>query len=403
MLGFFRSKKEPKRTYLDHAGSTPMSPRALKALIGSASLFGNPSAIHKEGDQASHALQQARNRIATVMNAHSYEILFAGTGTESCNMAITGVVQASEVLPVSHVITTAIEHPAVLEPIRNLERKGRIRVTYLPVYENGIVKLKDLREALCEETVLVSIMYANNEIGTIQPIKEIGRIIDEWKREHGRTFTSYPYFHIDACQAGNYLNLDVLRLKCHLMTINSSKVYGPKGIAALYKREGIKVDPLVYGGGQERGLRSGTEAVTLACSFAEALAETVELRERESERTRGLRDFFFSEIETELPDVTIYGDRMERLPNNINIRVPGLPSDETILRLDAKGFAVSHKSACASQESDGSYVIRAIGATEEESLENVRITLGRHTTKRELSSLVRAIADIKDTFGKVVH
>lgn len=400
MFDFLNPKEKGKRSYLDNAGSTPVSSRALKTLVESASLFGNASAIHKEGDEASRALQRARNTVAVALNAHSYEITFTGTGTESCNMAIVGVIHAAKETTLPHVITTAIEHPAVLEPIKQLEREGKIRATYLPVYENGIMKMKDFREALCEDTVLVSVMYANNEIGTIQPVKEIGRCMDEWKREKGRTFTSYPYFHIDACQAGNYLNLDVLRLKCHLMTVNSSKVYGPKGIAALYKREGIRVDPIVFGGGQERGLRSGTESVMLACSFAEALTESVEMRESESARLAELRDYFFSEMEKEMPDVTIYGDRKERLPNNINMRVSGILSDEMILRLDAKGFAVSHKSACASQETEGSYVVQALGATEEESLENVRITLGRSTTKKELEECVAVIKDIKTQFGR---
>lgn len=392
--------KKIKRTYLDYAGATPVSLRAQRALASSLALYGNPSAIHKEGDTASHSLQKARNRVASVLNAHSYEIIFTGTGTESCNLAILGTMKSNMDIKKPHVITTSIEHPSVLEPIRQLEKSGKVRVTYLPVYENGIVKMKDVREALCEDTVLVSVMYANNEIGTIQPVKEIGRYIDEWKRENGRTFTSYPYFHIDACQAGNYLNMDCVRLKCHLMSINASKVYGPKGIAALYKREGIKVETLVYGGGQERGLRSGTESVALANSFAEALTEASDMCDSESERLTALRDFFFDQIEREVPDVTIYGERKERLPNNINIRVPGIPSDEMILRLDAQGFAVSHKSACASQETDGSYVLQALGATEAESLENVRITLGRDTVKSDLSALVLAIKDIKEKFAR---
>ena len=389
-----------KRIYLDNAGATPLSQKALEALSSSYSIFGNPSAIHKEGDLASQTLQKARNTIATALNAHSYEITFTGNGTESCNLAILGTVKSKMDVEKPHIITTSIEHPSVLEPIKQLEKWGKVRVTYLPVYENGIVKVKDLREALNENTVLVSVMYANNEVGTIQPVKEIGRAIDEWKKEQGRTFTSYPYFHIDACQTGNYLNLDVLRLKCHLMTINSSKIYGPKGIAALYKREGIKVEPLVYGGGQERELRSGTESVPLALSFAEALKESVEMRDSESERLTSIRDHFFKEIKKAIPEVTIYGDQKERLPNNINIRIPGIPSDEMILRLDAKGFAVSHKSACASQETDGSYVLTALGATEEEALQNVRITMGRDTTKGDIDALVVAIKDIKLKFAR---
>lgn len=392
--------KKIKRVYLDNAGATPVSEKAKLALTQAFDIFGNPSAIHKEGDQASHLLSRARNSIATVLNAHSYEVTFVGTGTESCNLAILGTALSSHGVDVPHIITSSIEHPAVLEPIKYLEKQGKVRVTYLPVYENGIVKLKDIREALCEDTVLVSVMYANNEVGTIQPVKEIGRYIDEWKRENGKTFTSYPYFHIDACQAGNYLNLDVLRLKCHLMSINSSKVYGPKGTAALYKREGINISPITYGGGQERSLRSGTESAPLAVAFAEALSESQKIKDPESKRLIELRDFFFETIVKEIPEVTIYGDMKERLPNNINIRCPGIPSDEMILRLDAKGFAVSHKSACASQETDGSYVIQALGASVAESLENVRITLGRDTTKRDLEALVTAIKEIHSKFGK---
>ncbi len=392
--------KKQKRIYLDNAGATPVSKRAQNVLIERLSVFGNPSAIHQEGDKASQVLQKARNTVATALNAHSYEITFVGTGTESCNIAILGTIAKVSGITLPHIITTDIEHPAVLEPIRYLEKKGKVRVTYLPVYDNGIVKVKDVREALTEETVLVSVMYANNEIGTIQPIKEIGRALDEWKREQERTFTSYPYFHVDTCQAGNYCNLDVVRLKAHLVTINASKVYGPKGIAALYKREGISVEPTTYGGGQERELRSGTESVALAASFAEALTEAVELRDAESERLTVLRDFFFKEVVQKIPDVTIYGDVKERLPNNINIRVPGITSDELILRLDAKGFAVSHKSACASAETDGSYVVQALGATVEESLENVRITLGRDTTQSDLESLIVSLKTIKETFGR---
>ncbi len=398
--------KKQKRIYLDNAGATPVSKRAHDTLIETLSIFGNPSAIHQEGDKASQILQKARNAVATVLNAHSYEVTFVGTGTESCNIAILGTcLSAIENLKFKiknsrpHVIVSCIEHPAVLEPIRHLEKTGKVVVTYLPVYENGIVKVKDIRESLTEDTVLVSVMYANNEIGTLQPIKEIGRAINEWKRERERTFTSYPYFHVDACQAGNYCNLDVLRLKAHLVSINASKVYGPKGIAVLYKREGISVEPITYGGGQERELRSGTESVALAASFACALTEAVALRDKEGERLAVLRDFFFKEIVKQVPDVTIYGDVKERLPNNINIRVPGITSDELILRLDAQGFAVSHKSACASAETDGSYVVQALGATVEESLENVRITLGRDTTMENIKKLVIVIKDIKNKFS----
>ncbi len=398
MFSFLKSKNQ--RVYLDNAGATAVSARAKRALTDALEIYGNPSAIHAEGSSASKLLQESRNMCAKILNAHSYEIYFTSSGTESCNLAILGTYFGVDKISKPHIITSSIEHPAVLEPIRHLEKAGKIRVTYLPVGESGIVKLNDIREALSEDTILVSVMYANNEIGTIQPVKEIGRAIEEWKKENNRIHTDYPYFHTDACQTANYCNLDAVRLRAHLMTVNSSKVYGPKGIALLYKREGIKLHEINYGGGQERGLRSGTESVALARSFAEALIEAQEIKEKESARLIELRDFFFDKISKEIPDVTIYGDRKERLPNNINIRVPNIPSDEMILRLDAKGFAVSHKSACASAETGGSYVVQALGATVNESLENVRITLGRNTTKPDLEKLIIAIKEIKEKFAR---
>lgn len=245
MFSFFKdSIKKGNRVYLDHAGATPISESAIRALTSSLLLYGNPSAIHHEGDDASRVLDKARATCASVLNAHAYEIYFVGSGTESCNLAILGTVLGARdwglgTSTIPHIITTAIEHPSVLEPIRKLEKEGKVHVTYLPVYEDGTVKLNDMRDALREETILVSVMYANNEIGTIQPVKEIGRLLDEWKSAHGRTHKEYPYFHIDACQAANYCNLDVVRLRAHLMTVNASKVYGPKGVALLYKKEDV--------------------------------------------------------------------------------------------------------------------------------------------------------------------
>ena len=421
---FFTKNKKERRVYLDNAGATEIGGRPKVALLEALTTYGNPSGIHKEGADAGVLLDKARAMCATVLNAHAYELYFMSSGTESCNLAVLGVyeefrrqtVRQSDSQTTPHIITSAIEHPAILEPIKKLEREKKVRVTYLPVYEDGIVKVKDLREVLCEETILVSVMYANNEIGTIQPVKEIGRAIDEWKRENGKTFTSYPYFHTDACQAANYCNVDVLRLKCHLMTVNSSKVYGPKGSALLYKREGIKIAPVTYGGGQERELRSGTENVAASYAFGVALKETTELRDVESARLRLLRDETVEQLRKEIPSVIFYGAFDEyfelpkatsqklkaelRLPNNINCRVPGISSEEMILRLDAKGFAVSHKSACASMETEGSYVVMALGATEEEAQENIRISLGRSTSRQDLDMLVQAMKDISTKYIK---
>lgn len=419
------SQLSESRVYLDNAGATEVGVRAKRALMESLAVYGNPSGIHTEGLNTSLLLDKARACCAAVLNAHAYEIYFTSSGTESCNLAILGTYYGyrqqiasiannkQQIIP--HVIVSSIEHPSILEPVRRLEREGKVLVTYLPVDDTGIVRSRDILEALTEDTILVSVMYANNEIGTIQPVKEIGRTIDEWKRQCGRTFTSYPYFHTDACQAANYCNVDVLRLKVHMMTVNSSKVYGPKGSALLYKREGVQLSPLLEGGGQERGLRSGTENVAAAYAFSVALTEAEELREEESMRLRLIRDETVAQLKKEIPSIVFYGafdeickrqdgslhyGEVVRLPNNINCRVPGISSEEMILRLDAKGFAVSHKSACASMETDGSYVLQALGATEGDAKENIRITMGRSTREEDMRGLVEAMKEIAEKFCK---
>ena len=434
-------KSKAQRVYLDNAGATEIGDKAKRALLEALDVYGNPSGIHAEGARAGVLLDKARALCATSLNAHAYEIYFMSSGTESCNLAIFGVYEAyrqqtatliedgPQIIP--HYIVSSIEHPAVLEPVKYLEKQGKVRVTYLPVYEDGIVRGSDVIEALCDQTILVSIMYANNEIGTIQPIKEIGRAIDEWKRNRGLTYTSYPYFHTDACQSANYCNLDVLRLKVHLMTVNGSKVYGPKGTALLYKREGIKIASVTQGGGQERTLRSGTENTAGAYAFGVALEEAVAMRETESARLRALRDETVLALKQAVPSIIFYGafddyrqrsidNRQQkdsellhatrytlhaeyRLPNNINCRVPGISSEEMILRLDAKGFAVSHKSACASMETEGSYVVMALGATEKEAMENIRISLGRHTNKKDLDTFVATMKNISEKYTQNNH
>lgn len=420
MKNFFSNtfKKKHTRVYLDNAGSTTMSDTSKEAFLETALLYGNPSAIHREGVEASLVLDRARAACATVLNAHAYEIYFVGSGTESCNLAVFGTYKAymsklaSSQEPIPHMIISSIEHPSVLEPVSELEKKGLISVTYIPVYEDGMVRVRDVEASLRRETIFVSIMYANNEIGTLQPVKEIGRMLEAWKKEHGLTHTMYPYFHIDACQAANYCNLDVVRLRAHLMTVNSSKVYGPKGVALLYKREGVAVSQIELGGGQERGLRSGTENVAGAYAFAVALTEVTQIQEVEKERVRVLRDYCKEELSKHIPNIIFYGrwdemrgdtmHHMYRLPNNINCRVPGISSEEMILRLDAEGFAVSHKSACASRETDGSYVVMALGVSEEDAMENIRISLGRETQKKDLDVFVQVVKKIADTYTKSI-
>jgi cysteine desulfurase len=428
MFSFLRFKKNDHRNgrvYLDHAGATEIGVRPKVALLNALSTYGNPSGIHTEGRLAGVLLDKARSTCATALNAHSYEIYFMSSGTESCNTAIYGVYEGyikRNKGKIPHMIVSVIEHPSILEPVRDLERRGNITVTYLPVYDNGIIKVRDMEEALTEETILVSVMYVNNEIGTVQPVKEVGRVLESWKKDKERSHTEYPYFHTDACQAANYYNLDVVRLRAHLMTVNGGKVYGGKGSALLYKREGIIVEHIVEGGGQERTLRSGTENVPAYYAFSVALNEAVVMRDKEAKRLRTLRDVTVEAIQKAIPEAVFYGAfdeywvrtadnkdishekkiRFERRsPNNINCRIPGISSEEMILRLDAKGFAVSHKSACASMETDGSYVLTALGATEIEARENIRITMGRSTTEEDMKKFVEALKDISAKYTKV--
>lgn len=411
------------RVYLDHAGATMIGARAKRALLETMELYGNASAIYQEGVHAKNVLKEARTKIANILSCHPYELYFTGSGTESIALAINGTIDyfhaihtkgnvTSKITP--HVITTSIEHPAVLETLRELEQSGKVTVTYLPVNHKGLVELKSLREALTPSTILVSVMYVNNEIGTIQPIKDIGRMLSlyrkEKKGEHTHTAiidARYPYFHVDACQAANYCSLDVQSLRADLMTLNSSKVYGPKGVGLLFKREGVMLLPQILGGGQERGLRSGTEATPLIAAFAEALDEAHDLRtrtdgENEVERLLELRTLLHDLLKKSIPSIMFYGsfEKGERIPNNINCRISGLSSEEVILRLDAKGFAVSHKSACASESESGSHVILALGEDEIAASENIRITMGRSTKEQDVKRLVEEIKEIAEKYKR---
>lgn len=404
---FTNNLKQKKRIYLDHAGATEMSARAKRALIESLENYGNPSALYEEGVTSKRALASAKKEIANVLSCQAHELYITGTGTESVTLALMGVLHFWEeknksrttgkgILP--HIITTEIEHPAVRELCKRFEKEKRVRVTYLSVDRHGLITKEQVKEALSPETILVTIMQVNNEVGSIMPIKEIGRMISLSKKEKK---SEYPYFHTDACQAVNYLSVDVHSLRVDLMTINSSKIYGPKGIGLLYKNEKCHVSPVIVGGGQERGLRSGTEAVALVTSFAEAMKETRELRDSERERLFELVLFTKGLLETVLPAITFYASfkKEERIANNLNFRLPGIQSDEMIVRLDSLGFAVSHKSACASEDESMSYVIKALGAKDNEATENIRVTLGRTTTKEDMKKFVGAVTSIYQKYS----
>ncbi len=392
-----------RRIYLDHAAATPLDARVFAAMKPFMTKeFGNGSALYREGVIVKNSIQKARKKIAQILFAHPDEIIFTGSGTEGNNLAIQGVIKnvrenRGENKP--HIITSAIEHPSILSACQALERYG-VEVSYIGVDGNGIIKLDELQKALRKETVLVSVMYANNEIGTVEPIREITKIIRSWRKQNE---TLFPYFHTDACQAANYLPLHVERLGVDLLTLNGSKLYGPKGVGALFVRRGVSLSPLIYGGGQEQGLRSGTENVAGIVGLAEALLIAEKMKEKESKRLTALRDHFISSILKKKSGVVLNGDPIARLPNNVNISIPGVESDHLIIELDAHGIAVSARSACKSMDEEGSHVIMALGRNTVGTESGVRFTLGRSTTKKDidyaiatLSQLVKKLKNIKN-------
>jgi cysteine desulfurase len=399
-----------KTIYLDHAGATYLDPTILLHMNKAESaLYANPSSLYVSGVAVRNTIDTAREDIAKQLFAHSDEIIFTGSGTESDALAIWGVVNnyqlqiantdadAKKELP--HIITCTIEHSAVLENCRLLQSRGLAEVTYIEPDAMGVISPNSIRDAIGPSTVLVSIMYANNEIGTIQPIQEIAKVIRSYRKTHE---SIYPYFHTDAAQAMNYLFTEnVEKLGVDLMSFNSSKIYGPKGMGALYKKRSITLCPMYAGGGQEQGLRSGTENVAGIMGLSLALVKANLIKEKESSRLTKLRDYMIEHLlllKDSGYDVILNGSAIDRLPNNINISISGISSELLVIELDALGIMVSAKSACKSSEPDASHVIgalrRAQGSTDDTHDGSLRITLGRKTTKEDIDTCVRAIKKI---------
>lgn len=386
-----------RKIYLDYASMTPID-KSVSRLVSSVArkVELNPNAIHSGGVFARSIVEDARKSVAKSINAQSDEIFFVGSGTESDALAILGVVRnlnKKDFFP--HIVTTNIEHSAVLENCRLLEGRGEAEVTYVNVEENGIVDPKKIRDVIKGNTVLVSVIYANNEIGSIQPIREIAKEIRHYKKHNGNTH-EFPLFHTDAAQAMNYLDTDnVDRLGVDMMSFNSTKIYGPKGVAVLYKKRGVELSPLYAGGGQEGGLRSGTENVPAIAGMARALKNTNRIKDLEYSRLTKLRDYTIGEIlrlsEKSGYKIILNGDIENRLPNNINITVEGISSELLVIELDARGIAVSERSACSADSDQGSHVIRAL---RENNNDSVRITLGRDTKKSDLDYFVASLEKI---------
>lgn len=391
-------KANKNRIYLDYASATPLDPKVGGIMRPYwEEEYANPSALHSMGVRAKDAVETARRAIAAVLGAHADEIVFTSGGTESDNLAIIGAVRAAkEQIGRPHIVTTNIEHSAVLEACFASAGHG-VEVTYVPVGGNGIVDPKQIEKALRPETVLVSVMYANNEIGTIQPIVDIAKAIRHFRRYSVRKETAsgrekYPLFHTDAVQAPNYLPLSTDTLGIDLLSLSSSKIYGPKGIGALYIRRGTPITPILFGGDQEMAMRPGTSPVPLIVGFAEALRLAQRLQAKESVRLSKLRDYFFGRIRAKFPRAIINGDTLARLPNNVNISFPGYESDFLVIELDAKGIFVSGKSACTSGDGEASHVIKALRPDADETEGSVRFSMGRQTTKKDLDAAISALS-----------
>lgn len=399
-----------KEIYLDHAATTPLDPRVKMAMEPYwEEEFGNPSSLYREGRRAKEALDQARSTIAGILNARPEEIIFTGGGTEAINLALFGVAAMYGLKQPfdaaqgtrGHIITSAVEHHAVLHALQALKKDG-FEITELPVDTDGFVTADEVRRAVRPDTILISIMYANNEIGTIEPIAGIGAVVKEIKKERIASGNKTPLlFHTDACQAAGALEMNVEKLGVDLLAMNGSKLYGPKGVGCLYIRKGVRLKPILYGGGQEANLRSGTENVPGIVGLAKAFEIAHSEREHENTRLIKLRDYFIKRLTSEIPKVVLNGHPRERLPNNVNVSVLDIEGEAVILYLDAKGISISTGSACTSTTLDPSHVILAIGRPYEYAHGSLRFTLGRSTTKEDLDYVMEVFPSIVEKLRQI--
>lgn len=390
-----------KRIYLDHAATTPLDSRVKEVMEPFLTdEFGNAGGLYREGRRAKEAVDQSRGKVADIVGCRPEEIIFTSGGTEGDNLALFGIARAYQQQG-KHIITTKIEHHAVLHACKALGKDG-FEITYLPVDKEGFVHPADVRNALRPDTILVSVMYANNEIGTIEPIAEIAKIIKEYRKE------KHPFFHVDACQAGGSLELNIEKLGIDLMVLNGGKIYGPKGSGCLYIRRGTKLSPLFYGGGQEFRKRAGTENVAGIVGFAKALELAQCDRKEENKRVSAFADYFYRGLIARVPRTVLNGPAIEigeepkrRLPNNINISVLDIEGEAFVLYADEKGIACSTGSACTSESLDPSHVILALGKPYEFAHASLRFTLGKKTTKEELDYALDVIPDIVKTLRRI--
>jgi cysteine desulfurase len=373
-----------KTIYLDHASATPVDPAVLKAMAPYFTEgFYNPSATYLAAKDVRKALQDARARVAHWLGARPSEIIFTAGGSEANNLAIHGLMRQ---FPEGNIVVSSVEHESVLAPARRYDcREAKV----LP---DGRIDATDLAAKIDDKTVLVSVMYANNEVGTIEPLREVARLVAE--KRQARKSKMPLYFHTDACQAANYLDLHAARLGVDLMTLNGGKIYGPKQSGALYVKAGVELWPLIDGGGQERGLRSGTENVAGAVGFAGALDLAQPERQQENLRLKKLQDEFIKLVEEKLPPAIINGSRKYRLPNNVHITLPGQDNERLLILLEERGILAAAGSACSASSQEPSHVLGAIGLDDGAARASLRFTMGRQTKAVDVGRTVEALAGI---------
>jgi len=377
-----------RQVYLDHSATTPVDERVAAAMTRSlAETFGNASSVHAYGQKARAAVDRARREVATLLGARQNEIVFVSGGTEANNLAIRGLCEAA-VQHGRHIVTSAIEHPSVRGVCDQLEKEGW-EVTRLPVYDNGIVKIEDLRHSLRSDTILITVMLANNEIGTIQPIKEIGRLVNEL-RDSGR---KNIWFHTDAVQAVGRVEIDVDVLGCDLLSLSGHKLYAPKGIGALYVRKGVRLAEQNVGGHQERERRAGTENVPGIVAFGEAARIAREEIKQRNDYVRTLRDRFETAVQNRISEIIVNGDHEHRLPHLTNISFRFIEGEGLLINLDMNGIAVSTGSACSSGTLEPSPVIRALGRNDELARGSIRFSFGKDNSEADVDYVLEILVD----------
>jgi cysteine desulfurase len=392
--------KVERTIYFDHAAATPLALEVRAAMEPFfEEQFYNASSLYSEAREVRKAIEEARARVAKILGARKAEIVFTAGGTESVNLAIFGMMRSVIMKrlpnpPMLKFITTSIEHDAVLAGVRQLNAEGRV-TELVPVSDQGVVDPAAIGKAIDDQTILVTVMYANNEIGTIQPLAEIGKIIEAVRADRKKRGVDLPiYFHTDATQAPNYLDLHVSRLGVDMMTLNGSKIYGPKQSGCLYVRTGVEIGPMLMGGGQERNLRSGTENVAGIIGLATALELVEADRNAESKRLAALRDAAWKQVQRLVPEAILNGHSAKRLANNLNFSIPGIDGEQAVLYLDKQGIMVSTGSACSTGNAEPSHVLLALGRSEVEANGSLRLSFGRSTTQAEVDYFLEVLPAI---------